>query len=137
MTTFIFENTDYDLAACVAETLDATAADLGERVDTSDNDARDSGTEDEVGARRGLAEVGTWLETDIYSSLLEEMEVGWLDGGDGIHLSMALTGLVVPPLTDYATIGDDDGADHGVRVSVAFATEGELQAAAHEDGVGR
>ena len=131
---FLFEDSDDDLAACVAEFFYARAIDFGERVAASDDDAGDALGDDEAGAGWCLAVVGAGFEGDVDGALGEEFGVS--DGGYGVDLGVGASAGAVEAFADDASGVDDDGSDHGVGGGVPGAASGELEAAGHVSFVG-
>ena len=130
-TTFALEHTHSDLDTGVAETLDATSAHTGERVDAAHHNALDALGHDEVGAGRSTAVMGAWLQADIECGAAEEPFVFGLDRCKAVDFGMALAATHVVTFADDAVVGHEHRAHHGVRLGVLLSTRCQLQTAFH------
>ena len=115
-----------DLDSRLSQQLDAAAHDVRIRVALANDDVRNARGDHRGGARRRRALVRTRLEGDVEGCAARELACG----RESVHLGVGGTPSLVPTLADdLAAPGDDNGADHGVRMRGRPPSLGELHRA--------
>ena len=134
---FLLQHAHGDLYSGIANLLNAPSAHLGKRVYAAAHHALDALADDEVGAGRSLAVVGTRLERDVDGGLLEQGLILWPHRGEGVDLGMALSAMGMIAFADDAAVATNDHcAHHGIGAGTIHAVAGQLKATAHVEFVG-
>ena len=116
---------ELDLDPRAAEALEAATVDERVRIARADDDARDSGGDDGVGAWRRPPVMGARLEGHVKRCAARRV-VGLLECD---HLGVADALVLVPALSHDLSVAHDDGADEGMVAGLAPPALGELDRA--------
>jgi hypothetical protein len=111
-----------DLHALVPQDPGAPPGRLGRRIVGCDDDARDAGLEDRLGARRGSAVVGAGLERDVEGGAGRVLAAG----RESHALRVSLSGGLGYALADHPAVLHEHGPDHRVRTGPAASFGGQL-----------
>ena len=123
---------DVDLHALVAQDAEAAPGGLRARVVAADDDARDAGLEDRLGARRRVPVVAARLERDVQR---RAVQVRVAARGDRVDLGVRAAVVVVPALAEHRAVARDDGPDERVGAHATAAPLRELDRAGEVDVV--
>ena len=118
-----------DRGACRSLTV-AARINFEEGVSHGDDDSRDTGGEDGVGAGRGFADMAAGFERDIEGC---PPHVFGVFGGraKGVDFRVRAAEVFVIAFGNDPVALRDDGADHGIRFDVALTVLGERECAVH------
>ena len=129
---FIFQDSNLNLDARIAELLYSTPLNLSELIYTTDNHPPHTFLYNKVGTGRSLTIVRTWLERHIDGRLSQQSLILSTYRGKGIHLGMTFAAANMIPLTDYPPISTYYHCSyHRVGLRILTAIPCQLNAPAH------
>lgn len=117
----------------VSQFLNSTTGYFRVRVLAADDYLTNAGLNDEIGTRRGFAEMRARLKRYIDGGIFQERLVDYRFDGENFRVWAAV--LLMVPLADDRVAADDDSANHGVGHNGSTAASGEVKGAVHEAGI--
>jgi hypothetical protein len=128
---WLLENSGFDFDSGGPEAAYALAADLRVGIFGRDNDSRDAGCNESVGARAGSSVVGAGFESDVSggSGWIESAFAGLLESDD---LGVVAVGVEVRAFRDYFVLLNQNAAYLRVGASEGYGFTGEGQGSLHK-----
>ncbi len=126
---FPLEYTHGYIAACLTQHRNAASVYLLKGIAAAHHNAWNMLVNNQLGAGRRLAIVGTRLQGNVDRTAAEHL---WIfHPRDGIHLGMRLSATAMKTLTNNSSITNHHGTHHGVGGCVLPAATCQLKGAAH------
>jgi hypothetical protein len=120
---------DFDFNSRGAERFDPASRYLAKRIDPRRHDAADTRGDNGIHARRSFPKVGARLKRHVERRAFR----GIRGFPQGIDFRVRVAKSAMPPLPDGASIANDDGPDHGIRLHRTFAPPRQLEGTLHPE----